>query len=53
MAQIQRVCKPQGISTWVDLGVDVHGFTLRVAAQRAVAIFEELSAGLEAGACEH
>lgn len=42
MSHVNRVCCPQGMSTWVDL----HGFTSAEVAKSAVVTFLELKEGL-------
>ena len=47
MAHVQRVCRPQGLTTWVDdIGVDFRGFTPDQVAAQAVSTFLELREGL-------
>ena len=47
MSHVQRVCKPQGLTTWVDdIGVDLRGFTSGQVATQAVRTFLELREGL-------
>ena len=41
MAHTHRVCRPQGITTWVDdTGVDIQGFTSKEVASRTLHTFK-------------
>ena len=47
MSHVQRVCRPQGLTTWVDdIGVDLRGFNSSQVAKHAVSTFLELRDGL-------
>ena len=47
MAHGQGICRPQGLTTWVDdIGVDFRGFTPAQVATQAVNTFLELRQGL-------
>ena len=47
MSDVQRVCRPQGLTTWVDdIGVDLRGFNSSQVAKHAVSTFLEMRDGL-------
>ena len=53
MFHVNRVCKPQGLTTWVDdIGIGVRGFSSGQVAQQAVNAFLELREGLVARGLE-